>query len=125
MTENELSYLIIGAAIEVHRNLGVGLLESAYESALVYELEKLGLKVKTQVYLPTIYKDIKIDKAYKVDMIIEDKIIIENKAVLELHPIYFLQTKTYLKLTGLKLALLINFNSALLKDGIHRIVNKL
>lgn len=125
MTENELSYKIIGAAIEVHRNLGVGLLESAYESALVYELEKLGLKVKTQVYLPTIYKDIKIDKAYKVDMITEDKIIIENKAVLELHPIYFLQTKNYLKLTGLKLALLINFNSPLLKDGIHRIVNKL
>ena len=125
MTENDLSYKIIGAAIEVHRNLGVGLLESAYESALVYELEKLGLKVKTQVHLPTIYKEIKIEKAYKVDMIIEDKVIIENKAVMELHPIHFLQTKTYLKLTGFKLALLINFNIPLLKDGIHRIVNKL
>lgn len=125
MTENELSYKIIGAAIEVHRTLGVGLLESAYESALLYELQLLGLKVKTQVYLPTIYKDVRIDKAYKVDMIIEDKVIVENKAVSELYPIDYLQTKTYLKLSGIKLALLINFNTPLLKDGIHRIVNKL
>lgn len=125
MTENELSYKIIGAAIEVHRTLGVGLLESAYESALLYELQLLGLKVKTQVYLATVYKDVRIEKAYKVDMIIEDKVIVENKAVYELHPIDYLQTKTYLKLSGIKLALLINFNAPLLKDGIHRIVNQL
>lgn len=125
MTENELSYKVIGAAIEVHRTLGVGLLESAYESALLYELQQLGLDVKTQVFLSTIYKGIKIDKAYKVDMIVENKLIIENKAVRELHSIDYFQTNTYLKLTGLKLALLINFNSPLLKDGIHRIVNKL
>ncbi|QOW10457.1 GxxExxY protein [Kaistella flava (ex Peng et al. 2021)] len=125
MTENELSYKIIGAAIEVHRTLGVGLLESAYESALLYELEHMGLNVKTQVHLPTVYKGFKIEKAYKVDMIVEEKVIIENKAVYELHPVDYFQTKTYLKLTGIKLALLINFNTPLLKDGIHRIVNQL
>ena len=79
MTENELSYKVIGSAIEVHRNLGVGLLESAYEAALLFELQSLGLNVQTQVFLATIYKGIKIDKAYKVDMIVENKLIIENK----------------------------------------------
>ncbi|HCO20751.1 MAG TPA: GxxExxY protein [Flavobacteriaceae bacterium] len=125
MTENEISYKIIGAALEVHKNLGVGLLESAYETALVYELQKLGLKVKQQYALALNYKEIEIDNAYRIDILVEEKVIVEVKSVLELHPIHFAQTNNYLKFTGLKLGLLINFKTQLLKDGIHRIVNKL
>ena len=125
MTENEISYKIIGAAIEVHKNLGVGLLENAYETALVYELQKLGFDVKQQYSLPLNYKDIEIQNAYRIDVLVENKVIIEVKSVMELHPIHFAQTKTYLKFTNLKLGLLINFKTQLLKDGIHRIVNKL
>ena len=101
MTENEISYKIIGAAIEVHKNLGVGLLENTYETALVYELQKLGLKVKQQYSLPLNYKEIAIDNAYRIDILVENKVIIEVKSVLELHPIHFAQTKTYLKFTNL------------------------
>ena len=109
----------------MHKNLGVGLLESAYETALVYELQKLGLKVKQQYALALNYKEIEIDNAYRIDILVEEKVIVEVKSVLELHPIHFAQTNTYLKFTGLKLGLLINFKTQLLKDGIHRIVNKL
>ena len=125
MTENDISYKIIGAALEVHKKLGVGLLESAYETALVYELQKLGFDVKQQYSLSLNYKDIEIQNAYRIDVLVENKVIIEVKSVLELHPIHFAQTKTYLKFTNLKLGLLINFKTQLLKDGIHRIVNKL
>lgn len=125
MTENELSYKIIGAALEVHRNLGAGLRESAYEQALVYELEKIGLEIKQQIYLSVAYKEMNIENAYKVDLIINDKVIVEIKSVLELHPVFYSQITTYLKLTNIKLGLLINFNTPLIKDGIHRIVNKL
>ena len=125
MTENDISYKIIGAALEVHKKLGVGLLENAYETALVYELQKLGFDVKQQYSLPLNYKEIAIDNAYRIDILVENKVIIEVKSVLELHPIHFAQTKTYLKFTNLKLGLLINFKTQLLKDGIHRIVNKL
>lgn len=125
MTENELSYKIIGSAIEVHKNLGVGLLEKTYELALTYELKKLGLDVKQQIYLPLQYKEINIENAYKIDLLVEDKVIIEIKSVLEIHSVFSAQLLTYLKLTNLKLGLLINFNTPLIKDGIHRIVNKL
>ncbi|MCW3161724.1 GxxExxY protein [Chryseobacterium oryctis] len=125
MKENELSYKIIGAALEVHRNLGAGLLENAYETALAYELKELGLKVNQQVSLPLKYKEEIIEKAYKLDLIVEDKVIVEIKSVVEIHPIFYSQLLTYLKLTNLKLGLLINFNTPLIKDGIHRIVNKL
>ncbi|MGG5210378.1 GxxExxY protein [Chryseobacterium sp. MIQD13] len=125
MTENELSYKIIGAAIEVHKNLGVGLLENAYETALAYELKQLGLEVKQQVSLLLKYKEVTVENAYKIDLIIENKVIVEVKAVLELNPVFHSQVLTYLKLTNLKLGLLINFNSELIKYGIHRIVNKL
>jgi len=125
MTENELSYKIIGAALEVHRNLGVGLLESTYESVLAYELKKSGFNVKQQVYLSLQYKEISIENAYKIDLLVEDKVIIEIKSVLEMHPVFSAQLLTYLKLTNLKLGLLINFNTPLIRDGIHRIVNKL
>ena len=125
MTENELSYKIIGAALDVHKTLGVGLLESAYEVALAYELRELGFEVKSQVVLPLKYKSEVIDNAYRVDLIVEDKLIIEVKSVLEIHPIFYSQVLTYLKLTNIKLGLLINFNTPLVKDGIQRIVNKL
>ncbi|NML71463.1 GxxExxY protein [Chryseobacterium sp. RP-3-3] len=125
MTENELSYKIIGAVIEVHRNLGIGLLENAYEIALAYELKQLGTDVKQQISLPLKYKEITIENAYKIDLIIEDKVIVEIKSVLELNPVFYSQVLTYLKLTNIKLGLLINFNSELIKYGIHRIVNKL
>jgi len=125
MTENELSYKIIGAALEVHKTIGVGLLENVYEVALAYELKELGFKVKSQLILPLKYKNETIDNAYRVDLIVEDKVIIEIKSVLEIHPIFYSQVLTYLKLTNLKLGLLINFNTPLIKDGIHRIVNKL
>jgi len=125
MTENELSYKIIGAALEVHKTIGVGLLENAYEIALVYELKKLGLKVENQILLPLKYKEISIDNAYRIDLIVESKVIIEIKSVLDIHPIFYSQVLTYLKLTNIKLGLLINFNTPLIKDGIHRIVNKL
>jgi GxxExxY protein len=119
MTENELSYKIIGSAIEVHKNLGVGLLESTYE------LKKLGFDVKQQLYLPLKYKEVNIENAYKIDLLVENKVIIEVKAVLEMHSVFSAQLLTYLKLTNLKLGLLINFNIPLIKNGIHRIVNKL
>ncbi|HBV14889.1 GxxExxY protein [Chryseobacterium carnipullorum] len=125
MTENELSYKIIGAAIEVHRNLGVGLLENAYEAALAYELKQQGMDVQQQKALSLKYKEITVENAYKIDLIVENKVIIEVKAVLELNPVFYSQVLTYLKLTNIRLGLLINFNSELIKYGIHRIVNKL
>lgn len=125
MTENELSYKIIGAAIEVHRNLGVGLLENAYEAALAYELKQQGMDVQQQKALSLKYKEITVENACKIDLIVENKVIIEVKAVLELNPVFYSQVLTYLKLTNIRLGLLINFNSELIKYGIHRIVNKL
>jgi len=125
MTENELSYKIIGAALEVHRSLGVGLLENTYEIALLYELKQLGLDVQQQVALPLIYKDVIIENAYKIDLFIEGKVIVEIKSVLEIHPIFQAQLLTYLKLAHMKLGLLINFNTLLIKHGIHRVVNNL
>jgi len=125
MTENELSQRIIGVAIELHRNIGPGLLESAYESALTYDLRRIGLDVKQQVPMPFIYKEVQQDIGYRIDMIIENKVILEIKSVEKLAPVHFSQTLTYLKLSGIKLGLLINFNSKVLKDDIHRLVNKL
>lgn len=100
-------------------------MESAYEQALIYELKKIGLEIKQQIYLPVLYKEMKIENAYKVDLIVNEKVIVEIKSVLELHEVFYSQLATYLKLTNLKLGLLINFNTPLIKDGIHRIVNKL
>ena len=125
MLENELSNKIIGTAIELHKALGPGLLESAYENSLAYDLSLLGLEVKQQVPMPFIYKDIKLDVGYRIDIIVENKVIIEIKSVETLAPVHFAQVLTYLKLSNLKLGLLINFNAKLLKDGIHRIVNNL
>ena len=125
MTENEISYKIIGAAIELHRQLGPGLLESAYEYTLAYELSALGLFVEQQVPMPLVYKQIKLDCGYRLDLRVERKVIVEIKSVETLVPLHFAQTLTYLRLSECKLGLLINFNTATLKEGIHRIVNNL
>jgi GxxExxY protein len=125
MNENEISYKIIGAAMELHKTLGLGLLESVYEAALAYDLRELGIEVKSQVPMPLFYKEVKQDVGYRIDLLVEDKVIIEIKSVENLSPVHFSQTLTYLKLSDKKLALLINFNTTLLKNGIHRIVHKL
>lgn len=125
MRENDISYKIIGAAMELHKTLGPGLLESAYEAAFAYDLKELGLQVQTQVAMPLIYKEVRQDIGYRIDILVENKVIIEIKSVEKLAPVHFAQTLTYLKLADKRLALLINFNTKILKEGIHRIVNKL
>ncbi|MDQ2180690.1 MULTISPECIES: GxxExxY protein [Marinifilum] len=125
MTENEISYQIIGRAIELHKTVGPGLLESAYEHALAFDLNEIGLKVKTQVPMPFIYKEVKQDIGYRLDLLVEEKVIVEIKAVENLLPVHFAQLLTYLKLSDKRLGLLINFNSKTLKNSIHRVVNNL
>ena len=120
---NALSRQVIGAAIEVHKYLGAGLLESAYEYCLKAELESQGLNVETQVDLPLFYKGIPTGKFYRIDMLVDDKIIVELKAVENLLPIHEVQLVTYLKLTRKAIGLLINFNVPVLKDGIKRKIN--
>jgi len=117
-----LTERIIGAAIEVHRALGPGLLESAYEECLCYELSLDKLNVRRQVPLPVVYKGIKLDCGYRIDLIVEEKVIVELKTVEKLLPIHQAQLLTYLKLGEFKTGLLLNFSSAVLKDGIKRIV---
>lgn len=125
MTENELSSIIIGAAIEVHSELGPGLLESVYETCLYHELKQIGLKVERQVDLPVTYKNIRLDAGFRLDLLIQNKVVIEVKAVKELADIHLAQTMTYLKLSDTKLGLLINFNETRLRHGIKRVVNNL
>ena len=125
MDENTISYKIIGAAIEIHKNIGPGLLESAYEAALAFDLIEMGFDVKQQIPMPFIYKGIKQEVGYRIDIIVNNKVIVEIKSIEQLAPVHYAQTLTYLKLSGLKLALLINFNSKYLKNNIHRIVNNL
>ncbi|MDT8309092.1 MAG: GxxExxY protein, partial [Bacteroidales bacterium] len=125
MTENEISFKIIGAALGIHKSIGPGLLESAYENALAYDLKEMGLDVMQQVPMPFIYKKVKQEVGYRIDLLVNNKIIIEIKAVEALAPVHYAQLLTYLKLSDLKLGLLINFNSKILKDNIHRIVNNL
>lgn len=123
MKENDLSKIIIGCALEVHKQLGPGLLESSYEACLVYELKQQGLNVVQQQALPVVYKEVKLDAGYRIDILVEDKMIIEVKSVDSLADIHTAQILTYLKLKDLKLGLLINFNTVLLKDGIKRVIN--
>jgi len=112
---------IIGAAIEVHRPLGPGLLESAYEECLCHELHLRGLKFKRQVELPVLYKGLKLDCGYKIDLVVQDTVILELKVVDKLHPIHQAQLLTYMRMTGKQVGLLINFNVPLLTQGIIRI----
>jgi len=121
--ENEISGKIIGAAIEVHRHLGPGLLESAYEECLCCELGLRGIEFKRQVPLPLNYKGLKLDCGYRLDLLVEDKIIVELKTVEAIAPIHEAQILTYLKLKGIHLGLIINFNVRLLVEGIRRLVN--
>ena len=121
--ENEISSKIIGAAIEVHSQLGPGLLESTYEVCLFHELKQAGLEAKQQIPLPVVYKDVKLNAGYRIDLLVEDKVVIEIKSVDALAPIHTAQILTYLKLTNLKLGLLMNFNTMKMKDGIKRVLN--
>ena len=125
MTENELSRLVFDCALNVHKTLGPGLLESAYEECLYYELKKLGLDIQKQKALPLVYEEVKLDVGYRIDIIIENKLILEIKSVDALNDIHFAQLLTYLKLTDCKLGLLINFNVLLIKNGIKRVANNL
>lgn len=120
---NELTGAIIGAAIEVHRNLGPGLLESAYESCLLWELRQLDLKVEPQVPVPIRYKGLQLDAGYRIDLLVQDKVIVELKATDKIQPIHTAQVLTYLKMTDLKMALILNFNVELMRSGIKRIIN--
>lgn len=125
MTENEISYKVIGTAIEIHKKLGPGLLESVYENVLAYDLRELGFEVKQQVPMPLVYKDVMMEVGYRLDMLVNNKLIIEVKSIDASAPVHFAQTLTYLRLSNIKLGLLINFNSKILKSNIHRIVNNL
>lgn len=125
MTENELSRIVFDCALKVHQSLGPGLLESAYEECLFYELRKIGLNVEKQKPLPLIYEEVKLDVGYRIDIIVENKLIIEIKSVETLNDVHFAQLLTYLKLTNCKLGLLINFNVSLIKNGVKRVVNNL
>jgi GxxExxY protein len=125
MHENEISKIIIGCAIEVHKLLGPGLLESAYEECLYFELKKAGLNVEKQKSLPLIYKDIKLDAGYRIDLFVENKVIIELKALESINDVHIAQVLTYLKISECKLGLLINFNVVKLIDGLKRLVNNL
>ncbi len=126
MTENELSHIIIGAAIEVHRELGgPGLLESIYEEALCAELALRGLYVERQVDVSVIYKGIRLEKTFRLDVLVNGLVIVEAKAVEQVIPIHLAQCLTQLRITGKKLGLVINFGERFLKDGINRVVNGL
>ncbi len=113
----------IGCAIEVHRNLGPGLLESAYQECLFYELTKSGLYVEKEKPIPLVYEEVKLDCGYRVDLLVENKLVIELKSVESLTDVHLAQTVTYLKLGNFKLGLLINFNVSLLKNGLKRVIN--
>jgi GxxExxY protein len=122
MTEDELSNIVIGLAIKVHKNLGPGLLESSYKECLYYEISKAGLHVEKEKPMPLIYEEVKLDIGYRLDIIVENKLVIEIKSVEALNDVHLAQTLTYLKLSNCKLGLLINFNVKLLKDGIKRVI---
>ena len=125
MTENEISKIVVDAVFKIHNNLGPGLLESIYEEILVFELDKRGLKYERQKELPVFYEGVKMNIGFRTDIIVEDKVILELKSVERILDVHKKQLLTYLKLSDLKLGLLINFNVNLIKDGIIRIVNSL
>ena len=118
----DLSERVIGLAIDVHRHLGPGLLESAYEECLAFELQQAGIEHRRQVALPIVYKSVRLDCGYRMDIIAEKQLIIEIKAVERILPVHEAQILTYLRLSGFKVALLMNFNSVVLKDGLRRFV---
>ena len=123
MTENEISNKIIGFAIDVHKSLGPGLLESAYKECLCYKLMQSGLKVEKEKPMPLVFEEVKLDCGYRIDLLVEKKVVIEIKSVEALNDVHTAQTLTYMKLGKYQLGLLINFNVTLLKNGIKRLVN--
>ena len=125
MTENEISKIVIGFAIEVHKALGPGLLENTYQECLYYKLKKEGLKVEKEKPMPVIFEEVRLECGYRIDLLVEDKVVIELKSVEILNDVHVAQTLTYMKLGGYKLGLLINFNVPLLKYGVRRVVDKL
>ena len=125
MTENELSKIIVDTCYQIHVTLGPGLFESVYEEILYYELSQKGLRVSRQQTIPVIWKGVQMGPGFRSDLIVENLVLIEIKSVSAIAPIHFKQVLTYLKLTGLKLGLLINFNESLIKEGVTRVVNNL
>lgn len=125
MHENEIAKIIFEAGLKVHKSLGPGLLESAYEECMFYELKKLAIKVEKQKALPLIYEEVKLDVSFRIDLLVENKVIIEIKSVEALNDLHLAQLLTYLKLSNCKLGLLINFNTVLFKNGVRRVVNGL
>jgi GxxExxY protein len=123
MTENEIAYQIIGAALEVHKALGPGLLESAYQECLLYKLRQLDFKVEKEKPMPLVFEEVKLECGYRIDLLVENKVVIEIKSVEALNDVHLAQTLTYMKLGKYKLGLLINFNVVLLKQGIKRVIN--
>jgi GxxExxY protein len=123
MKENEITEIIIGCAIKVHKTLGPGLLESAYEECLYHELSKLSLDIQKQKPLPLIYEEVKLECGYRVDLLVDRKVVVEVKSIEALNDIHLAQILTYLKLSNCKVGLLINFNVLKLIDGVRRVVN--
>lgn len=119
----ELSHQIIKAALKVHSALGPGLLESAYEACLAYELRKAGFQIKTQVLLPVIYDTVKLDLGYRMDLVVEDQVVVEIKSIEQVTPVHKAQVLSYLRLSKKRVGILINFNVSHLREGIHRVVN--
>ena len=123
MEINELTYKVIGLAIEVHKELGPGLLESAYQKCLLYELRKAGLQVEEEKSLPILYKEVQLDHGYRIDLLVENSLVIEIKTVENFTDVHFAQVLTYLKLGNYPIGLLMNFNSKILKNNIKRFIN--
>ena len=125
MIENEISGIVFDAGIKIHRTLGIGLYESVYEECLIYELKNRGLNVESQKDIAVEYEGLKIHKAFRLDLLIENKVIIEIKAVSEINDYHFFQLLNYLRITNIKLGMILNFHSVLFKNGVKRVVNKL
>ena len=125
MTENDIASVVVDAALKIHKTLGPGLLESVYQATLSFELQKRGLRVVEQLALPVRYEGVKLDLGFRVDLLVDDKLVIEIKSVEAVAPVHRKQVHTYLRLMNKRLGLLINFNVELMKNGIHRVVNRL
>lgn len=125
MIENEISEIVFDAGMKIHRTLGIGLYENVYEECLVYELKNRGLNVESQKNIDIEYEELKISKAFRVDLLVENKLIIEIKAVHEINDYHFFQLLNYLRITNIKLGMILNFHSVLFKNGVKRVVNKL
>jgi len=125
MTENDIASVVVDAALKIHKTLGPGLLESVYQATLSFELQKRGLRVVEELALPVRYEGVKLDLGFRVDLLVDDKLVIEIKSVEAVAPVHRKQVHTYLRLMNKQLGVLINFNVELMKNGIHRVVNRL